>query len=626
MPSAENVPAVDDRYICIVDIDAAGLAAVISSYLFKPHSYIPLFMFPAVTAPKTGGDNLASHIYLSNLMGNDVGILINNAWARMLGSEYVILAGLSANQRTYLSIPSGTKIIEIAGLSDIHPKLSPLGLPKQEELRCNPSAILNGLFVAQKQGKRLVIDEAPIALPELPTANKGIVVVESNRKASSVIAVNYANSVDANLLVVDPLAERDVDLVPTFIQEWKDNGDDVQLQKVKNAIIQRIAGVSFGRFEYVTFFTEGLPYSLVIENSVPCSYVHLSLKPDLFVFNNIIFEHIPTFHSAVVFSPVCFDDEETSWLLELFTHNNYCLRKLIGPEATLVNLDFNVQHFPYNVLHICSHGGEVDGCEVWEEFVDRTGKTHAIEYDEVVGFTPVPNEDGRFQVHRKALPRKLDGFAWKSDELDNQNIPDYVFEDLWKALFVDQRQKINPKAKRKKKDRIPNSCAIRCTDSIHQGEFSVLAAHSSPLVFNNTCWSWSEVAKFFLACGARGYIGTLWAIDNDAAVLAARTFYNNVFSRTVLAAFHEAVKAIDGTDSKDIYIYWGLHFTTLSPGTNVVQSTNEVFRELLQAVGGWRRQIESTSSMEVKRNATRVLKAVLHELHTNFGLKDLSKL
>ncbi len=626
MPSARKAPEINDRYLYIVDRDSVALAAVTSSYLSRTESYLPLFMFPPMTAAKSDGDNLRSDNYLSNLLGNDAAVLINNAWARMRGSEYLILVGLSRNQASYLSIPKGTKVIEIADLGDIAKKLSALALPEQGELTCKTSDILKGLFIAQREGKRLVVDEGARALPEAEKRKGGIVVVENNDDASSVIAVNYASSVNANLLVVDPIAKRDVHHIHRSIQEWKDKGDDAQLQKVKDTILQRINGIPFSEFKYATFFTEGLPYTLAIGSVIPCSYVHLSLKPDLFVFNSIIFEHIEIFNSAVVFSPVFFADEETRWLVEFFTQNNYYLRQLIGPDASFANLHFNVQHFPYNVLHICSHGGEVDGWEVSEEFVDRDGKTHLIEYDEVVGYDPVPDKDGRIPVHRKTIFRKLDGFAWMTEELDKQKIPDYVLHDMWKALYHDQRGKINTNAMRKKKGRIASSCAIRCADSIHQGEFSILASHSSPVVFNNTCWSWYEVAKFFLACGARGYIGTLWAIDNDAAILGARTFYSNVFSGTVLDAFHRAVKAINGTQSKDIYIYWGLHFTTLSPARGAEQSRSEVFSELLQAVGGWRRQIESTTSMEVKRNAMRVLKSVLHELNSNFGPEDMKKL
>src|SRR5262249_48354382 len=127
------------------------------------------------------------------------------------------------------------------------------------------------------------------------------------------------------------------------------------------------------------------------------------------------------------------------------------------------------------------------------------------------------------------------------------------------------------------------------------------------------------VAAFFLACGARGYIGTLWAIDNDAAVVAAKTFYEHLFSGPVLNAFHKALQAIAGTSSKNIYVYWGLHFTRLPAGKGIRQGHDGVRHELMYAVGLWVRKIESTKSVEVRSNSIRVLKSILRELRANFS-------
>ncbi len=619
-------PALTDRYMCIVDRDAFVLAAIISSYLFEMECYLPLFMFPPMTAGRTVGDNLQSEVYLSNLLGNGAGVLINNAWARMGGSEYLILAGLSRNQRSYLSVPRGTKIIEVDNLSEVENKFATLALPERRELRCRPAELLRGLFIAQTEQKKLVIDEAAEAVREGTKKKGGVVVVENTGDVGAVIGVNYASSVGANLLVVDPVAKREVHQIQRAFQEWRSSGDDACLERVRDPIRKRTSGASFSEFEYATFFTEGLPYSFVIGNPIPCSYVHVSIKPDLFVFNSIIFEQVGAFRSGVVFSPVFFADEETTWLTEFFRRNHYYLRSLIGADATFAKLDFTAQHFPYGILHICSHGGEVDGWEVSEEFVDRDGNRHVIKYDEVVGYDPVPDKDGRVRVHRKTIFRRFDGFEWMSDELEKQNVPSNVFHDMWQALYRDQRGKMNPNAKRKKTGKIASSCAIRCSDTIHQGELTILASHTSPFIFNNTCWSWNEVAKFFLACGARGYIGTLWNIGNEAAVRGAQVFYENVFAVTVTEALDRALKAIAGTRSKDIYVYWGLHFTTLPSATNDAESRSEVFGELLQAVGGWRRQIQTAPSAEVRTNGVRVLKAVLHELNTNFSPEDLKKL
>src|SRR6266478_4192985 len=196
MSEIKKAPALTDRYLCIVDRDAGPLAAVISSYLFEMECYLPLFVFPPMTAGRTVGDNLQSDVYLSNLLGNDTSVLINNAWARMGGSEYLILAGLSRNQRSYLSVPRGTKIIEIDDLSDVQKKFAILVLPERRELRCRAAEVLKGLFIAQTEQKRLVIDEAAEAVREATKKRGGIVVVENTGDAGAVIGVNYASSVD----------------------------------------------------------------------------------------------------------------------------------------------------------------------------------------------------------------------------------------------------------------------------------------------------------------------------------------------------------------------------------------------------------------------------------------------
>ena len=255
-----------------------------------------------------------------------------------------------------------------------------------------------------------MVDEQAPPLPEVVHLQKGMVVVESVPDASPVIAINYANSVGASVLVVEYLPKREGRNVQVWIQEWKEKDDREQFEKLNDAIQRKIGGISFTQFEYVTFFTEGLPYSLILENVIPCSYVHLSIRADLFVINNILFKDGEPFRASVVFSPTFFPDEETNLLCRLLKGRNHYVRALVGNDANLANFSFHAEYFPYDLLHICSHGGEVDGYQMSEQFVDRDGRTHVVEFDEVIGITPVPDKQDIVAVHRKALPRKLDGF------------------------------------------------------------------------------------------------------------------------------------------------------------------------------------------------------------------------
>jgi hypothetical protein len=604
-------PKLNHRFACVVDRDATALAALISSYLFLPDTYLPLFLLRRAQVAQSDGDiGFMSEAYVAELMAGQDSRFIANALNRMGNPEYLILAVLSHAQKSYLRPLKGSRVIEIADVSEVETKLLPL-TATQEELKCRTEDLLRGLVVAQERRKRLVLDSTAPPLPEVNAWQKTVVVVEQLDDPDAVVAVNYAGSINSSVLLVDPLLKDEARQIQNRIQDWKENDDARAYLQIREEVERRIASVSFGQFEYATFFTTGLPYSLILQDIIPCTYVHLSLKPDLFIFNSILFHNGERFGSAVVFSPVFFADEETNWLCEFLLENRYCLRPLIAQNATSTAFDFHAQYFPYDLLHICSHGGEVDGYEMAEQFRDHDGITHTVDFEEVIGVTPTPDKPGMVSVHRKVFPRTLDGLRWMSPELKEHGLPGDVSLEMWKCM-------LESKGVRRKKGRIAMSCAIACADTIHQGQFHALASYSSPIVFNNTCWSWSEVAAFFLACGAQGYIGTLWAIGNDAAVIAARTFYENASSGTVLSAFHKAVKSVDATTSKGIYVYWGLPFTTLPPVESTARALREVWKELMRAAEGWTRKIETTQNPEIRRTSIRILRLLMRELLGNF--------
>jgi len=452
-----------------------------------------------------------------------------------------------------------------------------------------------------------------------------LIIVEADLyNVSSVAAINYALSIDATVKVVKPIGRDEEREVLSYIEKWQD-GENAALEAVIDKIRSRIGGVDLSYFEYVTFFTGGLPYSLLTDNAVPCSYVHLLNRTEQFLINNILFERLNSFYSAIVFS---LDNEfhingEGKWAVDLLRTHNYLVRELVGRSATVRNFDYNSQHFPYGILHIASHGGEIDGYAVTQEFTDRDGIIHVVEYDEVVSLAPEPSSD-LIAVFRKTIFRTFDGFRWRSPELINQALPNHVFEDMNNALS--SMKNWDKHSKRVAKDKISAACAIECSDSFHQGMFRVLASHSSPVIFNNTCSSWADVASFFLSAGARGYIGTLWDVSDSAAVAAAKAFYKKAFGSTLMRAVHKANKRIAHTQDRNIYVFWGLHFSTLRPGVSYERGAESVFRELVGSLFRWIGQIRDSKSAEVRKNAIEVVGRLRDDIRTSYDVANIESL
>ena len=166
-------------------------------------------------------------------------------------------------------------------------------------LNVDQTDVLHGLTIALKHGKRLIIDEEARIEPVLGDKKRGIVIVEAVRAdVSTVIAINYASSIDADICVVDALPEHEGREIPKWIYDWKEQNDNSQLLRLEETALKRIGAIHFNEYQYATFFTEGIPYSFAIKNIIPCSHVNLRIRPDLFIFNNLLYDPAEDMHSA----------------------------------------------------------------------------------------------------------------------------------------------------------------------------------------------------------------------------------------------------------------------------------------------------------------------------------------
>ncbi len=158
-----SIPHVDSRFICIVDRERVQLAAAISSYLYTDGTYFAIFGFPRIGHPSRPEAVLGDDDYISNIIATEVATLISNALARMGHCQYLILAGLSDAQRSYIRIPDEVNVIEIAGLDRVPEMLSPVGIAKLGLLKCRPQQALLGLYTAGRTGNGLLLMIKPMS-------------------------------------------------------------------------------------------------------------------------------------------------------------------------------------------------------------------------------------------------------------------------------------------------------------------------------------------------------------------------------------------------------------------------------------------------------------------------------
>jgi hypothetical protein len=614
-----TLPHIETRCVCIATHGQAALAAVVSSHFSEAGVYFPVFDFPSIAVPYSPSSDFGKDGYLGRILGDRAAHEINNSLAR-LQPDSILLVGMTENQKSHLrALLPVQKLIEINSLDDVPTRL-PFSLPMTDPVRCKASQPNEGLLLAKFSRKPLVIDEsAPILPAKHLHGGEGVLLIENDASVPDVAAINYGFAINADIALVPATDKSQVRSLPRQLEAWSKDKSHHEFAWAKRAASKRLPEVNFATYKFATFFTKGLPYGLFIGNVIPCSHVMKELDCGLFITNALIEDHAPIgLASAIVFSPELFASEETEDISKLLDANNYTVTSLVGRKATVKQLTNYGSHFPYDLMHICAHGGETDGYFAVQEFTDRNGKFHKLEFYEVVGFSPT--EGDMVTVHRKLIFKSFDGFPWMSPPL--KSYPRYVFEDMMVAMRLDPENKV---LRVPFKSKIALSCHIQCADSIHQGEFHGLAGFGHPFVFNNTCSSSHEIAAMIIRAGARSYIGTLWSVGNETARSAAKAFYEDLVQQgNLLSAFFAMNKAIINKQYDNVYIFWGLHLSTLRKAS--VKSDAKIFADLIGLYLSWVKKVQTTPDPEVRHNSIPIARFLADEIMRRFTPERLKEI
>ena len=613
-----ETPSVEDRCVCIATEAGLPLAAMISSYFNSPGRYFAVFEFPTLAFPYTGACDEKSDGYFAYILGDKAAGEINNALAR-IRPKHILLAGVTEIEQTYLRVRLPEERLVV--IADIGHFLSEFGrsVDESEIVICKPGQIAEGLLVAKFSNRRLRLENNAPDLPQEERKDRaGLIVLEAEQDLHDVAAINFAAAANLDVVLIPPVARETVRAIPEMLAKWSNDHSHHEYKPFERQILLPLRHVNFQRYEFATFVTQGIPYGLLLKNVIPFTHVLRHIDPGIFIANNLMDDDNPrALGSSLHFSPHFFPSEETDEVIKIFAENNFVTKALVDEEATARNLSDFASYYPYDVLHICSHGGEIGGYFVVQTFTDREGKEHRVEYYEVIQIDPV---DGKVaQLTRKMIYQRFDGHKWGSPRLEE--IPQYVFIDMNAAMRENETGVI----------RIPVdyhiafSCHIRCRDGLHQGAFQTLADLGRPLIFNNTCSSSHELAPIFVSAGARAYLGTLWDVGNTTAAQVAKAFYRRAMKdENLLAAFYEMTKLSTRSKDDDVYILWGLHFSTLRRPAQ--RSDDSILGALLHSFLMWLHKVTTTSDPATKRNGIPIIAFLYKQLILTFGPERLAKL
>ena len=194
-----------------------------------------------------------------------------------------------------------------------------------------------------------------------------------------------------------------------------------------------------------------------------------------------------------------------------------------------------VELFPYDLLIFATHCGDAPGYRWTFEYRDSEGidRTLVVDIAIGVGQTDDPEILHVSQFHRF---HSLDGVDWndtkaKADLYVGTAIKDYV-----------ERERGPDGMKPVIKDTIPRvkgSAVLKMSDDNFIPTPSSLANQRTPIIINNSCWSWHELAARFTFGNARAYVGTLYPISGIEAQEVTNRLLAKFFGKALPHALWE---------------------------------------------------------------------------------------
>ncbi|MFQ8433989.1 hypothetical protein [Amaricoccus sp. W119] len=415
------------------------------------------------------------------------------------------------------------------------------------KLRWGRSMIGVGLLEALRSGKAIQFDDDPS--PNVPLSGaKHLVVCEAGRDLSEVIAANYAAAMDADLVVIPAVTKATAEALTEelySVDERRDVGVTQAVADVARRIRDLCPEVVAPEHGSITFFTSHVPFGLGFPE-VPTT--HLRTYPDLgvAVLNGLSSTHDDRtgVRCAVLVDPEKTPAPEIEAAARSLSKRKVFVRAYRGSAANVRDVTDLVDLFPYDLLLFATHCGDAPGYRFTYEYTDRSDRIRRLVVDTAVGFARTDKPD-IVEVRQINRFHKLDGVDWRDPEKTNKIEVGTAISD-WLEL-VEGADPLEPIA-REQIPRVLGSAMLQMHDDNYLMMPRALADHGTPIIFNNACASWHELADRFIFAGARAYIGTLFPVTGAEAAEIAKHTIDQHNGRPLAEALWDAQNSVYGAD------------------------------------------------------------------------------
>ena len=507
--------------------DDPELAAALSSALARRDTYLPVLDGPRLTRPDRASE-VARRV----------------ATIAQAGTKSTLLAGLSAEARDALTDKLPPNQAKVIGFDDV----AALSLdPKRVErprLIWGQDRIGLGLLTALYSGQIIEFADKESPRDAVPSKSRHLVICEANEPLSEVIAANYAYALNAGLHVFDETDEVEGKALLEAFYSIDAPMVNAAAERARLAARMRelVGAVDLPAHGSLTFIVRQLPFGVAFPE-LPGT--HLFTYPDLgrAVVNGFAAEQPGTrgTNVAVLVNPQKVAAPEIEAAAKLLPERKIFVRGYEGRGANVRAVSEMVDLFPYDLLLFATHCGDASGYRWTYEYRDSEGIDRKLVVDVAIGVGHTDDEE-ILRVMQYNRFHSLDGVDWndpiaKADLYVGSAIRDWSERVRDKAFKPVHRECLN---------RVLGSAVLAMADNNYLPMPRALACEGSPIIFNNACVSWHELADRFMFSNARAYIGTLHPVSDIEAEAVAVALLGKHFGKMLPHALWSAQKGVYG--------------------------------------------------------------------------------
>ncbi|WP_430422087.1 hypothetical protein [Phenylobacterium sp.] len=404
---------------------------------------------------------------------------------------------------------------------------------------------------------------------------------------SEVNAANYAFALDAGLAIIDPIPDDVGDALLErlygILDQREQSPGDV-FREVVAELRSLIGPIELPPNGSITWISRRLPLGLAYPE-LPSS--HLFTYPDLGVSiaNGFAAEQpgTPGVSVAALVDPGTTEASEIIATARALAERRVLVRSVHGPAANVTDVAMDVDHFPYDLLMFSTHCGDVSGYRWTYEFDDAEGIGRRLVVDIALGIgRPLEGHDDRLMVTEMIYHRSLDGVDWNDPDKAKKVYIGSAIKD-----FHDLRAASEPlePVLREKIERVVGSAALQMYDDNYIPMSHSVAAHNTPIIFNNACTSWRELCSRFMFAGARAYVGTVIPVMDGEAADVARGMFVKHYGKPLGHALWATQNDVYGGGVRRPYVATGVYPQRLR--TTARDTPRIVLRRLEKDLKAW---------------------------------------